>query len=135
MILDNIKKERFPMAAYGLSHIHKAVVASALRAHTKRKTVLLTYDEASAFELTDNLQSLGNKVLMLPSRDYNLNDFSGYSREYEYKRELFANEAGCWTAYCRYIIHRVCMQRGFALSDSQGKARLYFQGKNNYKGE
>ncbi len=85
-LLQNVEKSNLPLAAFGLSHIHKAVLASALRAHTDKKTVLLTYDEASAFELSDNLKSLGNKVLMLPSRDYNLNDFSGYSREYEYKR-------------------------------------------------
>ena len=85
-LLDALKKDRLPLAAYGLSSIHKAMLAAALREHLNKKILLLTYDEASAFQLSDNLTEMGLNALNFPVRDYNLTDMSGYSREYEHKR-------------------------------------------------
>ncbi len=85
-LLSAVKQNRLPLAAVGLSQIHKAVLTSALAEHLNKKTVLLTHDEASAYELCDNLVGLGKKALLLPSRDYNLSDIEGFSREYEQKR-------------------------------------------------
>ncbi len=85
-LLSAVNGERLPIAANGLSRIHKVVVLAALYEHTKVKTVIVTHDEASANELCDDLRSLGLNTRNLPSRDYNLTELTGFSREYEQKR-------------------------------------------------
>lgn len=85
-LLEAVKEDRLPTAATGLSRIHKAAIVSALRRHTDKKIVLITHDETSANELKDDLASLGERALNFPSRDYNLTDLTGFSREYEQKR-------------------------------------------------
>ncbi len=75
-----------PLAASGLSLVHKAAVAAALNAHTGKKLLLITHDEASASILRDDLASMGTKAPLLPSRDYNLTRVTGYSKEYEQRR-------------------------------------------------
>lgn len=85
-LLGAVKKGSLPLAATGLSRIHKALIAKSLHEHTGKKIVLITHDETSANELKDDLSSLGEKALNFPSRDYNLTDLAGFSREYEQKR-------------------------------------------------
>ena len=85
-LLSAVRNERLPLAAIGLSQIHKAVLTAVLYSQLNKKIMLLTHDEASAFELCDNLIGLGLKALLLPSRDYNLADINGFSHEYEQKR-------------------------------------------------
>lgn len=85
-LLSAVNENRLPLAASGLSGIHKAVLGAALFAHTGKKIALITHDEASAASLTDDIGSLGLSAVGLPSRDYNLSRLAGYSREYEHKR-------------------------------------------------
>ena len=85
-LLDGVNKNRLPLAASGLSQIHKAIVAASLFRHTERRILLITPDEASAAGMKDDLTALGIKAAVLPSRDYNLTRLSGYSREYEHLR-------------------------------------------------
>jgi len=85
-LLNSLEKKRLPLAASGLSGIHKAAVSAALSYHLNKKILLLTQDEASAAEMRDNLISMGCKAADFPSRDYNLADLTGFSREYEHKR-------------------------------------------------
>ena len=85
-LLKDIEKKRLPMAATGLSAVHKAAVISALSEHQNRKIAVITPDEASANMLSDDLTQLGVKNLNFPYRDYCLADISGYSKEYEHKR-------------------------------------------------
>ena len=81
-----VATQQLPLAATGLSRIHKAIVSAALARLTERRIVLITHDETSANELRDDLVSLGMNALNLPSRDYNLTELRGFSREYEQKR-------------------------------------------------
>ena len=85
-LLDAVKGERLPVAAFGLSQIHKAAVSAAVFGHTGKKILLLCPDEASASVICDDLKSLGKNALKLYSRDYNLSRMTGYSKEYEHKR-------------------------------------------------
>lgn len=85
-LLRAVRDERLPSVATGLSRIHKSVTAAALCRHINKKIVLVTHDEASANEIRDDLFQLGFNVLNLPSRDYNIADIEGFSREYEQKR-------------------------------------------------
>ena len=85
-LLDAVVAGRLPLAASGLSQIHKAAIAAALYRHRNKKAVIITHDEASAVGIRDDLVSLGMRAAHLPSRDYNLTRLSGYSREYEHLR-------------------------------------------------
>ena len=85
-LLNDIKKERLPLACTGLSLITKAAIIRSIHSHTERKAVVITHDEASANELAADLSSMGLKCLNFPLRDYCIGNLSGYSREYEHKR-------------------------------------------------
>lgn len=86
LMLSDVKKGRLPLVATGLSTVHKAAVISALRSHTGQKIVVITPDEATANQLTDDLKSMLNDAVYFPYRDYCLADITGYSKEYEHKR-------------------------------------------------
>ena len=85
-LLNEINRGRLPLVCTGLSHIHKAAVISSVFKSTGKKISVITHDEASANEFTNDLKSLGHNVLQFPLRDYCIANISGYSREYEQKR-------------------------------------------------
>ena len=85
-LLKGIKNGRYPVACTGLSSVHKSAVISALLTDTNRKIAVITPDESSALEITNDLVSMNVNALNLPSRDYCIGDIKGYSKEYEHKR-------------------------------------------------
>ena len=85
-LLNGVNKKRLPIAATGLSAVHKAAVISALHSHTGKKIAVITPDEAAANCLGDDLKALGVNTVDFPYRDYLLADIAGYSKEYEHKR-------------------------------------------------
>ena len=85
-MLEDLKKNRLPIAASGLSNIHKSVISGALQQHLNKKILLIADDEASANLITEDLLSLGVNARNLPLRDYNLAKLKGVSKEYEHKR-------------------------------------------------
>ncbi len=86
LLLSYVEKNRLPVAATGLSTVHKAAVISAMHSHTDKKISVITPDEATANQLSDDLKSMSVNVLDFPYRDYCLADIKGYSKEYEHKR-------------------------------------------------
>ena len=85
-LLKNVKKGRLPLACTGLSNVHKSAVISVLSQDINQKIAVITPDESSALEITEDLISMGINALNLPSRDYCIGDIQGYSKEYEHKR-------------------------------------------------
>ncbi len=85
-VLKAVNSGTLPLAASGLSNVHKAVVTAALKAHTNKRVLLLTPDEPTALSLKNDLEALGVCAVNLESRDYNLTRVTGYSKEYEHKR-------------------------------------------------
>ena len=85
-LLNEVERGRLPIVCTGLSLIHKAIIAAALREHTGKRVVLITHDEATAAELCGDINALGLKSLNFPARDLCIGDLSGYSKEYEHKR-------------------------------------------------
>ncbi|MBR7133409.1 MAG: transcription-repair coupling factor [Clostridia bacterium] len=85
-LLNDIKKERLPLACTGLSLVHKAAVLASLFKFTGKKMTVITHDEASANELMQDAKALGLRAVNFPVRDYCLGDLRGYSKEYEHKR-------------------------------------------------
>lgn len=76
----------FPIAVTGASHIHKAVLFSALLTDCKQKGLFLTSTESEAAALKEDLESLGLRTLLYPARDFIFHDISGASHEYEHER-------------------------------------------------
>ncbi len=85
-LLNEVERGRLPIVCTGLSLIHKAIIAAALRGHTGKRVVLIAHDEATAAELCGDINALGLKCLNFPARDLCIGDLSGYSKEYEHKR-------------------------------------------------
>ena len=85
-ILNGVMANRLPVEANGLSSVHKAVLISALLRQTEKKAVLITPDEAEAARLNEDLEALGLRTLLFPSRDYFLGSLVAASKEYEHKR-------------------------------------------------
>lgn len=85
-LLKCVNSGRYPVACTGLSSVHKSAVISALHTDTTRKIAVITPDESSALEVTNDLLSMKVNALNLPGRDYCIGDIKGYSKEYEHKR-------------------------------------------------
>lgn len=85
-LLNAVMANRLPIEANGLSGVHKAIILSALSKQTERKIVLITPDEAEAARLSDDLEALGLRALLLPSRDLFIGNITAVSKEYEHKR-------------------------------------------------
>lgn len=75
-----------PLAASGLSSVHKAFITASLHAHTGKKAAVITPDEQTAVGIKNDLTSLGLNAIVFTSRDYNIQRVTGYSKEYEHKR-------------------------------------------------
>lgn len=85
-LLKCVTRNDLPLAASGLSGVHKALITGAVITHAEKKATVITPDEATATSIKDDLDSLGIKTLLFCGRDYNLERVSGYSKDYEHKR-------------------------------------------------
>lgn len=85
-MISAVQKGSLPLAASGLSNVHKALLAAAMRAHTGKKLSIITPDEQTTISLKGDIESLGLSCLLFASRDYNTERVTGYSKEYEHKR-------------------------------------------------
>lgn len=85
-LLKSVQKHELPIAASGLSDIHKSLVISSLCTHTNKKIFVITPDEPTAISMQGDLIAFGVNTLILHNRDYNLTRMAGYSKEYEHKR-------------------------------------------------
>ncbi len=85
-LLRSAQNSNLPIAASGLSNVHKALVSAALNTHLSKKILLVTSDEQTAVSLKGDLESMGLNCLVFYSRDYNTERVTGYSKEYEHKR-------------------------------------------------
>lgn len=85
-LISYIKQGNFPLSVSGLSGVHRAVITAALVSSLQCRFLLITDTEAAAVSFKDDLLSLGCKAGLLPVRDYNLTQISGYSKEYEIMR-------------------------------------------------
>ena len=84
--LDAVMHCRVPVGMTGLSHIHKAHFACALKDDTKRPVLIITPDEAQASRLTLDMKTMGCNALLYPARDFALRSNESLSREYEHRR-------------------------------------------------
>ena len=85
-LLKEVQNGYLPIAASGLSDVHKSIIISALNQHVGKKLFVITPDEAMASLMQGDLNSFGINALILHGRDYNLTRMTGHSKEYEHKR-------------------------------------------------
>ena len=81
-----IQKNRIPMGATGLSHIHKAHLISSLCMALLRKALVITPDEAQATRMRQDLETFGIRAYLYPARDFSFRTSESVSREYEHAR-------------------------------------------------
>ena len=85
-MLKAVKAGALPLAASGMSGIHKALICGALQYHTGKKTAVIVPDEQTAVSMKGDLETFGLKTLLFTARDYNIQRVTGYSKEYEHNR-------------------------------------------------
>lgn len=85
-LLKCVSNNGLPLAATGLSDVHKALIIYALCSETGKKAVVVTPNEQTATTLKSDIETFGLRTLVFTSRDYNVLRVTGYSKEYEHKR-------------------------------------------------
>lgn len=83
---NDVKNGYLPVGASGLSGIHKAAIVNGLTYDIKQKILLITRDEASATEISNDLNALGSVSAVFPIKDFCFSDMLGRSNEYEQRR-------------------------------------------------
>lgn len=77
---------RLPVAATGLSFIHKAHMIYSLCRKEGQGAFVLVSDEGEARRLNEDLNAMGLKTLVYPAKDFCFREMEGQSHEYEHKR-------------------------------------------------
>ncbi len=85
-IKQSSEKGLFPFGVLGLPPASKAFVIHSLCADTDKRALVLTPDEASAVKLCSDLTVLGSRADVFPARDFNFQEASSESAEYEQRR-------------------------------------------------
>ena len=76
-----------PVAVSGLSGIHRAYFAAALRRQSGRPVVLCCADDAECQRMAADLRAFtGEEVLSLPSREFTFHNAAVVSRQWEHRR-------------------------------------------------
>ena len=86
-LLARVDGGRCPVAVSGLSAVHRAHFAAALRAKTGRPVVMLCADEGEGQRMARDLAALsGLPVLQLPAREFLFHNAATVSRQWEHRR-------------------------------------------------
>jgi len=82
------KKGKLPIAAYGLSTIHKSNIISVLAEESDSPCLVLVPEERLANRICSNVNTMTGKEIcaVYPQKDYIFHDIEGVSREFEYQR-------------------------------------------------
>lgn len=81
-----VKSGRMPVAATGLSTVHKAHFISALGEQLERHALVIAADESEAGRLCTDLCAMGRRAWIFPSRDLDFYPLEGRSHDYEHTR-------------------------------------------------
>ena len=86
-LLLRIDAGRCPVAASGLSPVHRAFVAAGIARNLERPIVLLCPDEVECAKLSRDLEALlETPVLQLPGREFTFHAAATVSHQWEHKR-------------------------------------------------
>ena len=86
-LLLRIDAGRCPIAASGLSPVHRAFLAAGIAVESQRPAVILCADEVDAGRIAKDLTALTEQpVLQLPSREFTFHDAASISHQWEHKR-------------------------------------------------
>ena len=86
-LLLRIDAGRCPVAASGLSPVHRAFVAAGIALRLERPVVLLCPEEVECAKLSRDLEALLEvPVLQLPGREFNFHTAATVSHQWEHKR-------------------------------------------------
>ena len=81
-LLKDIKDRVSPISTYGIIDESLGHFAYALKTHTQKQILLITYDEVRARRLYEDMKNLGNKdVVYFPQREVLFYDIDAFSYE------------------------------------------------------
>lgn len=83
---NSVKNGHTPAMATGLSKVHKAHLIHTMCSRLKKRAFVLASNEGEAARFCADLEAMGTKSVMYPSRDYTFREVKGVSREFEHKR-------------------------------------------------
>ena len=82
-----IEQNECPVSVTGLSPVHRAQIAAALRTATNRPLLMLCSDEKEVARQAADLQLLtGHETIILPERERQLRPSLSASRQWEHRR-------------------------------------------------
>lgn len=85
-VYNALKLGRTPIMATSLSRAHKANIIDTLPADENRRVLVVVADENEAAKVQSDLEKLGRKAFIFPSRDLALRQIEGLSHEFELER-------------------------------------------------
>ena len=86
-LLLRIDAGRCPIAASGLSPVHRGFLSAGIAAESQRPAVILCADDVDAARITRDLAALTEQpVLQLPSREFTFHDAATVSHQWEHRR-------------------------------------------------
>lgn len=81
-LIEDIQKETSPIATYGIVDENIGHILYALKEHTGKQILLITYDEVRSRRIYEDIRNLGNKnVLLLPKKELLFYDMDALSHE------------------------------------------------------
>ena len=85
-LLEALERGESPVAAGGLSAVHKALVAAALAHDLDRPLFLVCADDPDAKRMAADISSLLGEAVVLPPREFDFHNMETSSREWSHRR-------------------------------------------------
>ena len=86
-LMDNIKKEKTPIALYGLNETQKSHIVYGIHSESKGQVCMITYNDMEAKQIYEDLKFYaGNKALLFPAKDIVFYHMEAISHDAEEER-------------------------------------------------
>ncbi|MCK9268013.1 MAG: transcription-repair coupling factor, partial [Alkaliphilus sp.] len=86
-LIDNIKKEKTPIALYGLNETQKSHIVYGIHSESKGQVCMITYNDMEAKQIYEDLKFYaGNKALLFPAKDIVFYHMEAISHDAEEER-------------------------------------------------
>lgn len=81
-----VDEKILPIGVVGISHIHKSHIIYSLITDKRKKAFIISPDESQAQKMANDFMSMGLRVVVYLSKDFNFRDLESRSMEYEQQR-------------------------------------------------
>ncbi len=81
-----VDEKILPIGVVGVSHIHKSHIVYSMISDKRKKAFVISPDESQAQKMANDFISMGLRVVVYLSKDFNFRDLESRSMEYEQQR-------------------------------------------------